>query len=215
MFGCTNNPLRLFSPLSLSPHLSLCLSWRPAVLDVSLQYECYRFFSLAHKQQSFCSSSVSKAPLFQRHMGGAWTKHSQTTLGWDLGSIAGRDSYWFVKAPAWRIVGSKGACYTHPVKVAGEKDTAGNTMRRRPLPVSTSPATTVAQEVTRTPAGELCFPKLGRKGQKDKKKKKEAYLKCACVWGVVCVSVGNGTTHCGWRRRNGKREAREASTGDS
>lgn len=51
-------------------------------LDMSLEHNCHSFFfslSLSHKQQSFCSSPVSKASVFQKRMGGAGAKHSPTT----------------------------------------------------------------------------------------------------------------------------------------
>lgn len=71
-------------------------------------------FHSCTQTESFCSTSVSKASLFQRHTGGANTQ--------EPGSIPGCDSYWLVRAPAWKVVGSKGACYTLMVKVAGDNE---------------------------------------------------------------------------------------------
>lgn len=79
----TEYPVCLFYPPSLSLHLCLCLSWHPAVrmCHCSTNAIDLLFFSLTHKQQSFCSSSVSKTSLFQKHTGGAGARHSPAIAG--------------------------------------------------------------------------------------------------------------------------------------
>lgn len=110
------------SPLSLSKLTSSCL-------DVSLEYKCYRFFSLSHT-----NSSPFVPVLFQRPLSfnGIWVVQGQNIC---QPLLRLQPLPWLVRAPAWRVVTSKGACYTLPVKVAGEKET----MRGRPVPVSASP----------------------------------------------------------------------------
>ena len=127
-----------------------------------------QIFLSSTQTEVFCSSSVSKASLFQRHTGGAGAKHSGES--WVQSPC---DSYWLVRAPAWRL---SGICLLHPSRRRWQV-----TMRRRPPPVSE-----VARTVLR---GNCSFQNFAGKGEEIKK---NAYLKC--VRGVVCVSAGNGTT---------------------
>lgn len=76
-----------------SPHLSLCLSWRPAVWMCHSSTNATDFFPLLHTNSSPFVPVLFQRPLFQRHTGGTRAKHS-------LGSIPSCDSCWLFSAPA-------------------------------------------------------------------------------------------------------------------
>lgn len=119
------------SPLSLSKPTSSCL-------DVSLLYKCCRFFPLSHTNRDLLFQFCFKGLSLSKACG--WCR-GKTLESWVQSPVV--KSYWLVRAPAWRVVGSKGACYTLPVKVEGDNEEEAHACLY-------FPRTTVAQEVTRT-----------------------------------------------------------------